>query len=270
MTAPPRSRTDALQEWALVALAVAAVTIAATWPLAKSAWLVPAHQDPLFSSWRLYQWARNLSGQWPGGLFDGNIFAPTRDVLLFSDAIPLLAVPAAPFLWLGVPVVKVYATLVWLSFLGAGLAMYACARELTGSRFGAFVAAVIFTAAPFRIEHVMHLELLWTAWLPLVVLGTVRLFARPGRRCPARRLRAGRPVPVVHLLRRVHDHALAAAGRPRVGPYAAAAVAPAGRHLGRGGCLPRWSSPVFTRSRTSGPGPWSAIARTSRSRSTAP
>ena len=79
----------------------------------------------------------------------------------------------------------------------------------------------------------MHLELLWTAWLPLVVLGTVRLLARPGRRCPAGRLRAGRPVPVVHLLRRVHDHAVAAAGRPRVGPHAAAAVAPAGRHLGR-------------------------------------
>jgi hypothetical protein len=175
VTPPRRSFTDSLQEWGLVTLAIAAVTIAATWPLAKSSWLVPAHQDPLFSSWRLYQWARNLSGQWPGGLFDGNIFAPGRDVLLYSDAIPLLAVPAAPFLWLGVPVLKVYATLFWLSFLGAGLAMYACARELTGSRFGGFVAAVIFTAAPSRIEHVMHLELLWSAWLPLVVLGTVRL-----------------------------------------------------------------------------------------------
>ena len=175
MNPPPRSRIAALLEWALVGLAVSALAIATTWPLATDSWLVPAHQDPLFSSWRLYQWARNLAGQSPGGIFDGNIFTPARDVLLFSDAIPLLAVPSAPFLWLGVAPLTVYTTLVWLSFLTAGLAMYWCARELTGSRFGAVVAAAIFSGAPSRIEHVMHLELLWTAFLPLAVLGTMRL-----------------------------------------------------------------------------------------------
>ncbi len=89
----------------------------------------------------------------------------------------LPALVAVPWLWLGVPVVVVYSALVWLSFLAAGLAMYLCARTLTGSRFGALVAAVIFTAAPFRIDHVMHLELLWTAFMPLAVLGVVRTAA---------------------------------------------------------------------------------------------
>ena len=177
MTAPLRSRTDALQEWALVTLAIAAVTIAATWPLATSAWLVPAHQDPLFSSWRLYQWARNLSGQWPGGLFDGNIFAPTRDVLLFSDAIPLLAVPAAPFLWMGVPLRG--------GLRDAGLAVVPqrrpgdvrlCARAHRQPVWRVRRRGDLHGGAR-RIEHVMHLELLWTAWLPLVVLGTVRLLS---------------------------------------------------------------------------------------------
>jgi hypothetical protein len=162
-------------EWALAVLVVSAATVLGTWPLATSPWLVPAHQDPLFSSWRLYQWARNLSGNGPGGLFDGNIFVPTHDVLLFSDAIPLQAILAAPFLWLGVPVVAVYSGLVWLAFLTAGLAMYACARAVSGSRAGALAAAVIFVAAPSRLDHVMHLELLWTAFMPLAALGTVRL-----------------------------------------------------------------------------------------------
>lgn len=165
-------------------MAVAAVTvatIAATWPLATSPWIVPAHQDPLFSGWRLYQWARNLAGDGSGGLFDGNIFVPASDVLLFSDAIPLQAVLGAPFIWLGAAVTPVYSALVWLSFLTAGLTMYACARTIAGSRFGALVAAVIFVAAPNRIDHVMHLELLWTAGMPLVVLGTVRLLRGEAR-----------------------------------------------------------------------------------------
>ena len=168
-------------EWALAVFVVSVATVLGTWPLATSPWLVPAHQDPLFSSWRLYQWARNLSGSGPGGLFDGNIFVPAHDVLLFSDAIPLQAIVAAPFLWLGLPVLVAYAGLFWLSFLTAGLAMYACARAVSGSRLGALVAAVIFVAAPSRIDHVMHLELLWTAFMPLAALGTVRLLRGEAR-----------------------------------------------------------------------------------------
>jgi len=174
VTAPTPGRWGVVAEWALAAFVVAAATVAATWPLATSPWLVPAHQDPLFSSWRLYQWARNLAGAGPGGLFDGNIFTPARDVLLFSDAVPLQALAAAPFVWLGAPVVVVYNALVWASYLTAGLAAYACARAITGSRFGGLVAAAVFATAPSRIEHVMHLELLWTAAMPLAVLGAVR------------------------------------------------------------------------------------------------
>ncbi len=175
------SPVETAREWTVATLVVVAATLVSTWPLPTSPWLVPAHQDPLFSSWRLYQWARNLAGSGPGGLFDGNIFVPAGEVLLYSDAIPLLAVPAAPFIWLGAPPLLVYDGLVWLSYLCAGLAMYACARELSGSRFGALVAAVIFVAAPSRIEHVMHLELLWTAFMPLTVLGTVRLLRGEAR-----------------------------------------------------------------------------------------
>jgi hypothetical protein len=164
-------------EWALALCVVAATTVISTWPLVTSPWLIPAHQDPLFSCWRLYQWARNLTGGLPDGLFGGNIFHPTPDVLLFSDALVLPSWISVPFIASGVPPVVAYSALVWLAFLSAGLAMYACARELTGSVWGALVAAVIFTGAPVRIEHVMHLELLWTGWMPLALLRTARLFA---------------------------------------------------------------------------------------------
>lgn len=177
----PGARSGGRTEWLRALLVVVLTTIFATWPLATSPWLVPAHQDPLFSAWRLYQWTRNLTAGAPDGLFAGNIFYPASDVLLYSDAIALPAMLGAPFIAAGVPVAIVYALLVWAAYLTAGLAMYACAREISGSRWGALVAAALFTGGPSRLDHVMHLELLWTAWMPLAVLATARVFAGHGR-----------------------------------------------------------------------------------------
>jgi hypothetical protein len=162
----------------ILLLVVAAATMVSTWPLANHSWTnVPVHQDPLFSTWRLYQWSRNLLGQGPGGWTDGSIFHPAPDVLFFSDAIVLPALVAAPFIWMGVPPLMTYDALFWASFLSAGFGMYLFARDLSGSRAGALVAATIFTGAPYRIEHVMHLELLWTCWIPLAFWATRRLLA---------------------------------------------------------------------------------------------
>lgn len=176
MSTGPASRPSRA-DWLVAAAVVVATGVVSTWPLATSPWLVPDHQDPLFSSWRLYQWARNVAALGANGWFSGNMFHPSPDVLLYSDAILLPALLGAPLLLLGVPVVLVYSGLFWLGLVSAGLAMYACARELSGSHFGALVAAVMFVGAPLRLDHVMHLELLWTAFLPLTVLATARLLA---------------------------------------------------------------------------------------------
>ena len=176
MSSPSPATRASRRDWTVAVLVVAATGVVSTWPLATSPWLVPQHQDPLFSSWRLYQWARNLAAAGAGGLFSGNIFHPAPDVLLYSDAIMLPALVGAPFVLAGVPVALVYTALFWLSLLTAGLAMYTCARHLSASHWGGLVGAVIFTGAPLRLDHVMHLELLWSAGLPLAVLATVRVF----------------------------------------------------------------------------------------------
>jgi hypothetical protein len=169
-------------EWLAAVVVVAVTAVVSTWPLATGPWLVPEHQDPLFSSWRLYQWARTLAGQ-STGLFDGNIFHPATGVQLFSDPMVLPSLVAAPFLWAGAPVAVVYALMFWLAAVTAGLAMFACARAVSGSRWGGLVAAVVFVGSPIRLEQVVHLEMLWTACLPLSVLATVRAFDG-GRRAP--------------------------------------------------------------------------------------
>lgn len=167
---PPIPRRD----WIVATLVVLATTVASTWPLATSPWLIADHQDPLFSSWRLYTWARNLATFGADGWFNGNQFYPAQYVLLYSDAIALPALIGAPFILAGVPVVLVYNALVWLNALAAGGAMYACARAISRSHGGSLAAAVLFVGAPLRLDHVMHLELLCTAFMPLTVLATVR------------------------------------------------------------------------------------------------
>jgi hypothetical protein len=169
-----------LREWLVVLAAVAATTIVCAWPVILRPWSIPEHQDPLFSTWRLYQWSRNVFER-PTALFEGNIFHPEPDVLLYSDAVALLGLAGAPFIRAGVPPLLVYDALVVLSFLTAGLAMYLFARDLTGSREGALVAAVIFTGAPYRAEHVYHLELLWTCWIPLALWAVQRMLMGTGR-----------------------------------------------------------------------------------------
>src|SRR5258707_7298499 len=45
--------------------------------------------------------------------------------------------------------------------------MFVLARHVTGATGPALVAAAIFTMAPYRIEHMMHLELQWAMFVPL-------------------------------------------------------------------------------------------------------
>ena len=47
--------------------------------------------------------------------------------------------------------------------------MFVLVRYLTGDIGAALVSAAIFTLAPYRIEHYIHLELQWTMWIPLTL-----------------------------------------------------------------------------------------------------
>jgi hypothetical protein len=122
---PPSHLRASRREWIVALLVVLATGVASTWPLATSPWLIPDHQDPLFSSWRLYTWARNLASPAPTAGSRAIQFHPADTVLLYSDAILLPALIGAPFVLAGVHVVLVYTGLVWLSILSAGLAMCA-------------------------------------------------------------------------------------------------------------------------------------------------
>jgi hypothetical protein len=138
-----------------------------TWPQAGVMTSeIVAHHDALFSIWRL-AWIAHALVTAPLHLFDANIFYPTPNTLAFSDATLLEGLLAAPLFWAGVSPVTAYNVMLMAGFVCSGVAMFVLVRDLTGQAASALVAAAIFTMLPYRIEHVMHLELQWAMFIPL-------------------------------------------------------------------------------------------------------
>lgn len=153
-----------------------------TWPQARLlSTHVPDSDDPLLSMWRIAWIARALPHQ-PADLLNGNIFYPERRTLAYSDAVLLQGVTAAPLIWLGVPVVAAYNTLVLLSIALSGWAMWLYASRLTGSSAAGMIAGVAYAFVPFRFDHFMHLELHATFFLPLALLALERLVETRSRK----------------------------------------------------------------------------------------
>ena len=146
--------------------------------LAHAADSAVPHQDVYFNMWRV-SWVAHAP-RTPGGLWDANIFSPERWTLAMSYAVPVESLVAAPLLWLHVPPVLVHNVLIVGATVGSAVAMACLAWYLTGSRAAGAVAGLIFAFAPYRIEHVMHLELQWAMWIPLMFLAAHRL-AETGR-----------------------------------------------------------------------------------------
>jgi hypothetical protein len=132
-----------------------------------------AHQDVYFNMWRLAWIAHALSSS-PLRLFDGNIFYPEPRTLTFSDAMLVEGIIAAPLIWIGVKPVLVHNLMMLGAIAASALGIFMLVRYLTGSRGAALLAGVIFSFAPYRYEHIMHMELQWTVWMPWAFLALHR------------------------------------------------------------------------------------------------
>ena len=158
------------------AILLTVMTVIITWPQARfMGTRVAAHGDALLSMWRL-QWITHALSTDVRHLFDGNIFYPHTRTLAFTDATLLEGLIAFPFLAAHANPVLVYNVLLLGGMIASGLSMFVLARHLTGDADAALVAAAIFTLAPYRIEHYMHLELQWTMWMPLALWGVHRIY----------------------------------------------------------------------------------------------
>ena len=144
------------------------LTIVFTWPQAIHWLSVPDFMDTYFSMWRIAWIAHQLPAD-PRHLFDTNIFYPLPHTLAYSDAVLLQGLAGAPLIWIGLPTVIVYNLLIFAGFVLSGVGAFLLVRDLTGSSAAGVLGGIVFTFAPFRFDHYVHLELLWAQWIPLAL-----------------------------------------------------------------------------------------------------
>ncbi len=158
--------------WAFAALI--AVTLIALQQQARDLYAVPDRGDPLFSMWRM-AWVRHQLVTDPRHLFDANIFYPLRATLTYSDSMLLPALASSALAALHLHPVVAYNVMLLAAFIFSAAAAYALARAFGVSSLGSWIAAVAFTIAPFRVNHLSHLELQMTMWMPIALLTTYRM-----------------------------------------------------------------------------------------------
>jgi hypothetical protein len=142
---------------------------------------VPDAGDPIFSAWRIAALAHQLATD-PLHLWNGNIFYPTPLTLTYSDSLFLQSILGAPFLLAGADPLVVMNALMVFSFPARGLAFFFVTWRMTADPQAALVAALVGAWSPFYADHYSQLELQGTAFVPLALLGVMRLLAVPGWR----------------------------------------------------------------------------------------
>ena len=161
-----------------------ALTLVATWPLAKGlgrdvAWDL---SDPVLVMWILAwdceQMLRVLAGDFSrtSTFFDANIFFPAPLTLAYSDHLIPQALQILPVYVVSRNPILCYNLLFLSTFVLSGLGMYLLVRELTGNRIAAFVAGLMFAFAPYRVPQSSHVQVLSSQWMPFAVYGLARYF----------------------------------------------------------------------------------------------
>lgn len=159
-----------------------ALTVLMTWPqAARLATHLPDADDPLLSIWRL-AWIAHILPLNPADLMNGNIFYPEPRTLAYTDSVLMQGLAAAPLLWAGLAPVPTYNLMVLASIALSGWTMFLYARHLTRSASAGVLAGIVFAFVPFRFDHLHHLELQATMFMPLALLWVDRALATGARR----------------------------------------------------------------------------------------
>ena len=177
-----KRRSDVL----LVALTSLAAAVVFTWPLAADAGgSVVSYTDALYNAWVL-GWVADRAGHGLRGLWSSPVFFPYPDTLRYVEPLLGIGVPLAPVYWLTGNAVLLHNVATWLSFPVTATGGYLLGRDLSGSRAGGVVAAAVAAFLPYRLSHLVHVQVLMVGWLWWAAWSVHRYFAEAGWKAAAR------------------------------------------------------------------------------------
>jgi len=140
---------------------------------------VTDHVDPLLDAWTL-AWTAHQLPRDPAHLFEANRFYPERGTLAFHDPMVALGAILAPLQWVfGEPVLTLNLGML-LSLALSGYGAYRLGTHVSGSRGAGGVAGSIFAFNAYRMDHLAHMQLQSTGFIPLLYL-CLRRFLEDGR-----------------------------------------------------------------------------------------
>jgi hypothetical protein len=148
----------------------------ATWPQVAQPYAVSDMGDPIFSIWRL-MWIVHEVPRDPLNLFNANQFYPEPRTLTYSDPVLAPSLLFAPLYGLGLNRVVAYNIVFLSGGVLSGVTTFLLVRALTGRADAAWVSGAIFAVYPYRVEHLAHLELQMTMWVPIFLWGLHRTMA---------------------------------------------------------------------------------------------
>src|SRR6266480_7990113 len=125
--------------------------------------------DPLLNMWTM-TWDTTTLLHAPTQLWQAQILYPNSLSLSFSENLLGETILFAPFFLLTHNPVLAYNITFYSTFLLCGINMYIMARHYTGKPFAAFVAALIYAFAPYRLGQIDHIHIVAGEWMPLAFL----------------------------------------------------------------------------------------------------
>jgi hypothetical protein len=165
------------------ALLFAGLALLHTWPLASA----PAgaslnyNSDAELNAWILSWVARTLPAD-PARLFDGNIFAPERGTLAYSEPLVVPALIGAPVRWLGGSAVLTFNLVLLAGLTLTALSGWWVAWKWTGSNGAALLAGALLAFNEHLLTRLPHTAASHLWGLPLALYFADRLVERPNRR----------------------------------------------------------------------------------------
>jgi hypothetical protein len=155
------------------------VAVALTWPLAaRPGTTVSDPGDPILIAWIL-DWVAHALTHKPFAVFSPPVFHPSIYPLAYSENMIGIAIPLIPFHLAGASPITLHSLAMLLGFAFAGCGAFALARFMKRSVSASFAAGLFFAFVPYKFSHLSHVQIIWSGWLPLLLLALFAFWNQP-------------------------------------------------------------------------------------------
>jgi hypothetical protein len=168
------------RETAVILLFLLAAAVL-TWPLAiRLTTAVSDLGDPLLNAWIL-DWVCYSLTHAPLELFNAPIYYPGKLPLAYSENMIGVALTVLPFYLAGASAITLHGIATLLGFALSGYGAFVLARMLTRNWIAAIVAGLFYAFVSFKFDHLSHLQILCSEWLPLMFAALLAYWRTPTR-----------------------------------------------------------------------------------------